>query len=102
MAAPVRKAAALVPGCSTGIGRSTALALHEAGHPVCATARQVASLADLADRGLQVLALDVPDEASMSAAVDAVAAQHGSVGVLVNNAGYSLQGSIEETPLAEV
>ena len=38
----------------------------------------------------------------MSAAVDIVVAEHGSVGVLVNNAGYALQGSIEETSLEEV
>ena len=95
-------AAALVTGCSTGIGRATALALHEAGHPVYATARQAASLAELAERGLTVLALDVTDEASMAAAVDVVVAEHGSVGVLVNNAGYSLQGSVEETSLDDV
>ncbi len=95
-------AAALVTGCSTGIGRATALALHEAGHPVYATARQVSSLAELADRGLEVLAVDVTDDASMSAAVDLVVAEHGAVGVLVNNAGYSLQGSVEETALADV
>lgn len=94
--------AALVTGCSTGIGRATALALHEAGHPVYATARQAASLAELAERGLSVFALDVTDEASMSAAVDVVVAEHGSVGVLVNNAGYSLQGSVEETSLDDV
>ena len=102
MAGSRPKAAALVTGCSTGIGRATALALHEAGHPVYATARQVASLAELAERGLKSLALDVTDEVSMSAAVDTVVAEHGSVGVLVNNAGYALQGSIEEASLADV
>jgi NAD(P)-dependent dehydrogenase (short-subunit alcohol dehydrogenase family) len=102
MAATLPRSAALVTGCSTGIGRATALALHAAGHSVYATSRQVASLNELADLGLRVLPLDVTDESSMSSAVDTVAAEHGSVGVLVNNAGYSLQGSIEETSLEDV
>src|SRR5262249_43338034 len=45
------------------------------------------------------LALDVCDEASMQAAVAAVEREHGAVGVLVNNAGYGLEGCFEETPM---
>jgi NAD(P)-dependent dehydrogenase (short-subunit alcohol dehydrogenase family) len=94
--------AALVTGCSSGIGRAVALALHDAGHAVYATARRPESIKDLGDAGLGVLALDVTDEASMVAAVDRVVADHGAVGVLVNNAGYGLQGTIEEAPLDSV
>jgi NAD(P)-dependent dehydrogenase (short-subunit alcohol dehydrogenase family) len=46
--------------------------------------------------------LDVTDEASMSKAVAVVEAEHGSVGVLVNNAGYGLEGAVEELPLEEI
>jgi NAD(P)-dependent dehydrogenase (short-subunit alcohol dehydrogenase family) len=94
--------AALVTGCSTGIGRATARALLASGRPVYATARRVESLTELAAAGATTLALDVTDEASMRAAVDRVVAEHGAVGVLVNNAGYALQGPIETTPLDEV
>jgi NAD(P)-dependent dehydrogenase (short-subunit alcohol dehydrogenase family) len=93
--------AALVTGCSSGIGRATALALHHAGEPVYASARRLESLSELASAGMTTLALDVTDESSMQAAVDRVLDDHGAVGVLVNNAGYALQGPVETTPLHE-
>lgn len=94
--------AALVTGCSTGIGRATALALDSRGLAVFATARRPETLADMASRGIRTLALDVTDEASMVAAVHEVEAAHGHVSVLVNNAGYALQGPVEEVPLDDV
>jgi NAD(P)-dependent dehydrogenase (short-subunit alcohol dehydrogenase family) len=87
--------AALVTGCSSGIGRATAERLARAGHTVYATARREEAIADLRDAGCRTLALDVTDEASMRAAVDRVAEEQGAVGVLVNNAGYSQSGAIE-------
>ena len=94
--------AVLITGCSTGIGRATALRLVAAGWPVWATARRRQSISELSDAGCRLLELDVNDEESMAAAVAAVSEEHGSVGVLVNNAGYGLQGPIETTPMAEV
>lgn len=91
--------AVLITGCSTGIGRATAERLADRGHVVYATARRPESIADLAERGCQVLALDVTDEASMAAAVDRVVEERGAVGALVNNAGYSQSGAIESVPL---
>ena len=98
----VPSTAAVVTGCSSGIGRAVAVALHEAGYPVYATARNAATLVELAEAGMTTLALDVTDQDSMAAAVAAVVADHGAVGVLVNNAGYALQGAVEQTPLDEV
>lgn len=89
-------AVALVTGCSSGIGHATALHLHRAGMVVYATARDPEKLADLADRGLRTLALDVTDEHSMAAAVEHITEQHGGVDVLVNNAGYKVLGPVEE------
>src|SRR5258708_36458099 len=89
---------ALVTGCSSGIGRETALQLHQAGLVVYATARRPATLAGLAENGIQVLALDVTEEASMVAAVGAIAASRGQVDVLVNCAGFELAGTGAGTP----
>jgi NAD(P)-dependent dehydrogenase (short-subunit alcohol dehydrogenase family) len=94
--------AVLITGCSSGIGRATAERLAGRGHVVYATARRPEAIADLGRRGCRVLALDVTDEASMTAAVRVVCDEHGAVGALVNNAGYSQSGPIEEVPLADV
>src|SRR5918911_4592761 len=102
MTAPAADAPVLITGCSTGIGRATAERLAAKGHTVYATARRPDAIADLEAKGCRVLALDVTDEDSMRAAVDRVVADAGRVGALVNNAGYSQSGAIEEVPLAEV
>lgn len=92
----------LITGCSTGIGRATAQRLAQAGHIVYATARRAESIADLREVGARTLSLDVTDETSMSAAVEHVVAEHGAVGALVNNAGYSQSGALETLPMAEL
>jgi NAD(P)-dependent dehydrogenase (short-subunit alcohol dehydrogenase family) len=91
--------AALITGCSTGIGRASALRLARSGWTVYATARDPESLTELAAAGCKTLALDVTDEQSMRAAVELIAGEQGAVGVLVNNAGYSQGGPIEQVPL---
>jgi NAD(P)-dependent dehydrogenase (short-subunit alcohol dehydrogenase family) len=101
MAASVSKAA-LITGCSTGIGRATAERLARTGWTVYATARRPESIADLERTGCKTLALDVTDEDSMHAAVSAVEEAEGAVGVLVNNAGYSQGGPIEQVPMEAV
>jgi NAD(P)-dependent dehydrogenase (short-subunit alcohol dehydrogenase family) len=91
--------AVLVTGCSSGIGAATAAHLAAGGWTVYATARRPETLEDLEASGCRTLALDVTDEASMSAAVEHVTAEHGAVGVLVNNAGYSQSGAVESVPM---
>jgi NAD(P)-dependent dehydrogenase (short-subunit alcohol dehydrogenase family) len=87
--------AVLITGCSTGIGRASALRLAGSGWTVYATARCPETLEELAEAGCETLALDVTDEGSMRSAVDRVEADCGAVGVLINNAGYSQSGAIE-------
>jgi NAD(P)-dependent dehydrogenase (short-subunit alcohol dehydrogenase family) len=90
--------AVLITGCSSGIGAATAAHLVDKGWTVYATARRVETLADLEAKGCKTLALDVTDEASCRAAVEAVEAAEGAVGVLINNAGYSQSGAVESVP----
>jgi NAD(P)-dependent dehydrogenase (short-subunit alcohol dehydrogenase family) len=92
----------LITGCSTGIGRATAERLADGGWNVYATARKTGDIEDLAKRGCTTLALDVTDEKSMTSAVAEVEKDGGSVGALVNNAGYSQSGALETIPMDSV
>jgi NAD(P)-dependent dehydrogenase (short-subunit alcohol dehydrogenase family) len=99
---PEPSKAVLITGCSSGIGRATALRLSRAGWKVYASARRPESISDLKDSGCETLALDVTDEQSMRAGVDEIEQTEGAVGVLINNAGYSQSGAIETVPLEAV
>ena len=94
--------AVLITGCSSGIGRATAEHLAQKGWIVYATARHVEAIAPLGERGCSLLPLDVTDEDSMRRAVREVEQAEGAVGVLINNAGYSQSGAIEEVSMGKV
>jgi NAD(P)-dependent dehydrogenase (short-subunit alcohol dehydrogenase family) len=93
--------AALITGCSSGIGRATAERLLAGGWLVYATARRPETIADLADRGAVTIRVDVTDEESMATAVRQVEEAHGAVGALVNNAGYGLYGPVETVAMTD-
>ena len=87
----------LVTGCSSGIGRATALEAARRGHRVFASARNRSDLAELERRdNLTALSLDVTDPASVRAGVDLVLSRAGRIDALVNNAGYAQYGAVEE------
>lgn len=88
----------LITGCSTGIGRALALAFHAAGHTVCATARRVDQLHDLAEQGIHTLPLDVDDASSIQAALTRITQEQGRIDVLINNAGFAAMGPLAELP----
>jgi NADP-dependent 3-hydroxy acid dehydrogenase YdfG len=92
----------LITGCSTGIGAATAGHLAANGYTVYATARRIETLKPLVAAGCRALALDVTDEDSMRDAVAEVEAEHGAVGALINNAGYSQSGALESIPLDDI
>ena len=94
-----------ITGCSTGFGRELAQQVVARGWRAVVTARDKARVADLVDgagdRGL-ALDLDVTDAGQVAAAAQAAEARFGRVDVLVNNAGYGYQASVEEGVEAEV
>lgn len=97
----------LITGCSSGIGRETARLFARRGWRVYATMRNPgrpegeALRAEAAREGwaLETPHLDVTDEASVLAAVEAMLrSTGGAVDAVVNNAGYLLTGALEEVP----
>jgi NAD(P)-dependent dehydrogenase (short-subunit alcohol dehydrogenase family) len=94
-----------ITGCSTGFGRELATRVLERGWRAVVTARNRGSVADLIegreDRALAV-ALDVTDAAQIASAVAAAQDKFGRIDVLVNNAGYGYQSSIEEGEETEI
>lgn len=88
-------------GASSGLGRELALAALSRGDKVIATGRSVDKLRDLQEAhpdSCRVLQLDVTDTFdSLSAKAKEAVALWGRLDVLVNNAGYGLFGTIEES-----
>lgn len=90
---------ALVTGASSGIGEAAAVALAEAGWTVVGAARRLERLESLRTKGVTPHVVDVSDDDSMVTLVDDVVAEHGRIDVLVNNAGYSVFGAVEDVPV---
>lgn len=89
-----------VTGASSGFGRAIAEAAAEAGDTVVAAVRRPQALDELCTTypGLiDPVALDVTDTSAIGPAVDGVLQRHGRIDVLVNNAGRTQVGAIEET-----
>lgn len=89
----------LITGCSTGFGRELAKEVLKQGFNVVVTARDKSKVEDLVsgveDRAL-ALSLDVTDSNAIQQAVKATLDKFGTISVLVNNAGYGYQSSVEE------
>lgn len=88
-----------ITGASTGFGRLLAEYLLQLGANVVATARNVDQLNELTTKyaaNVQTLTLDVTKPAQIDAAVKDALARFGRIDVLVNNAGYGVNGAIEE------
>lgn len=91
----------LITGASSGIGFDAARALARQGYKVYAAARRLERMEPLREDGVVPVRMDVTDEASMRAGVDAVLEQEGTIDVLVNNAGYGYFGPVETVSMEE-
>lgn len=88
----------LITGCSSGYGLETARHFHAKGWNVIATMRTPrADILPASDR-LRVLALDVTDQNTITAAIEA----SGAIDALVNNAGIGMFGALEATPMTTI
>lgn len=87
----------LVSAASSGFGKGIALEALKQGHKVIATARNSSKIADLKDKGAVTLDLDVTQPIDeLKAIVDKAQQVYGRIDVLINAAGYILEGAIEE------
>lgn len=92
-----RNRSVLITGCSSGIGKATAIFLRSKGWTVYATARKEGDVRSLCQDGFDGLQLDVDDSVSIKKAVDIVLRKNGGIlGAVINNAGYSLVKAVED------
>jgi NAD(P)-dependent dehydrogenase (short-subunit alcohol dehydrogenase family) len=94
-----------ITGISSGIGQALAQAALDAGDTVVGTARDASALhtfEDAAPGRAHALQLDVTHTASIGPAVERAITLTGGLDIVVNNAGQSLFGALEETALSEV
>jgi NAD(P)-dependent dehydrogenase (short-subunit alcohol dehydrogenase family) len=91
-----------ITGCSSGFGRALVDAALERGGRVVATARRTDSIADLEGDRVHLVPLDVTRQEQIDAAVQAAFDRFGRIDVLVNNAGYSSVGAVEEIDMDDL
>lgn len=89
----------LVTGASSGIGKAAARALLQQGHTVYVAARRLEAMQELQALGAIPLRMDITSEADVSNVVEQITRQNGGVDVLINNAGFGMYGSVEETSI---
>jgi NAD(P)-dependent dehydrogenase (short-subunit alcohol dehydrogenase family) len=99
---------AVVTGSSSGIGFHTALLLARKGFYTYASMRNIeksGNITEIAERErlpLQVIQLDVNDDASVLNAIGKISKDNKRIDILVNNAGYGIFGSFEELAIEEI
>jgi len=103
-----KKKVALVTGSSSGIGYETALLLARNGFDTFATMRnmnkskEITEVSKRENLPLRVMQLDVNDDRSVADAINNILNEKKSIEVVVNNAGYGLMGSVEDSSLDEI
>lgn len=101
--ADTKKRSVFITGCSEGgIGFALAQELHRRGLRVFATARDLAKVEHLREAGLEIIQVDVVDQASIRAAAETVSKlTGGTLDILVNNAGGGYQVPLLDADLDE-
>lgn len=94
-----------ITGSSRGFGRIWTEAILQRGDKVAATARRLESIADLNEKygqNVLTLAMDVTNAEQVNSAVNQAHEHFGRLDIILNNAGYSLVGTIEEANIDDI
>lgn len=94
----------LITGCSSGIGFATAVEFSKNNFIVCPTMRNLVKknkLEDELNNFKDIFQLDVTDDASIDNTISQIESKYGGIDILINNAGYVLFGSFEDTSIGE-
>jgi short-subunit dehydrogenase len=99
-----QKQTALITGASSGIGRETAIRLAEKGFQVIAAARRIDRLTELAEQFQNITPMQVNLSQSEDTEVfcDYISTLSMPVSVLINNAGYSIRGALEDVSMEAI
>jgi NAD(P)-dependent dehydrogenase (short-subunit alcohol dehydrogenase family) len=89
----------LITGVSSGIGRETAQLLAERGARVFGTVRDLGRVDPI--NKVELVLMDVTDDKSVNDGAESVLKNAGKIDILINNAGYSIAGGLEETSIEE-
>src|SRR6476646_9024086 len=105
---PTNHKVAIVTGSSSGIGYETALTLARNGFLTYATMRNlnksenIKLVATKENLPIHINQLDVTDDVSVKNTVQAILSETGRIDLLVNNAGYGLNGAFEDLAMDEI
>lgn len=88
------KKVVVITGATAGIGRETADYFTKMGHTVYSLARRTID-------GLNCISTDITDREGVASAFKQIIAKEGKIDILINNAGFGVSGSVEDTPIED-
>ncbi|MBN8669245.1 MAG: SDR family NAD(P)-dependent oxidoreductase [Chitinophagales bacterium] len=92
----------LITGASSGIGKETAKLFTKNGFKVIAVARNIEKMKDIEQLGCSIFSMDITNEDSIQTSFKNIYSKHKQIDILINNAGYSQNGFIEELTLSQL
>lgn len=96
------KKTVLITGASQGIGKLAALKFKEQGFNVIAVSRSISNSQELKSKGIDLYDMDISDSESIEFVFGKIFSKYPQIDVLINNAGFSQNGFVEELTLEQL